>query len=311
MHIVAVDTIEPGSEYGCTLALGNFDGVHKGHWAVIDAARRPGRPLAAALFEPHPRQYLIPDGPPFRLQTSGQRARALAALGVETLYVIAFDAKLAAMTDARFVDEILVQRIGAGMVAVGFDFRFGHDRMGDTSSLARLGGARFETVVVDSVDDAPLEGKISSTAIRRAIFAGDLATAERMLGRPWAIEGAVDQGFQRGRTINFPTANVPLGAYIRPKFGVYATTTDIGDGVWRPGVANCGVKPTVGAQAAPLLETHIFDFAADLYGRVVETRLMHFLRPEQKFETFEALRDQIARDAQQARSLLGAPEKMS
>lgn len=313
MRILTVDTIEPGVERSCALALGNFDGVHKGHRAVVDTARAKGAglPLAAAVFEPHPRQYFRPDDAPFRLQTNGQRAKAIAALGVEILYVIPFNADVATMSDTQFVDEILVRRIGAGVVVIGFDFRFGHDRMGDTGSLARLGGTRFETVVVDSVDDAPLEGKISSTAVRIALTKGDCATAERMLGRPWTIEGMVEQGHQRGRTIGMPTANVGLGAYLRPCFGVYATLTDVGDGIWRPGVANCGVKPTVGAQPAPLLETHIFDFAGDLYGRMIETRLVRFLRPEQKFESFEALRDQIAQDARQARHLLDALEKSS
>ena len=295
----------PAGARGASVALGNFDGVHRGHQAVVAAAAAYDLPLMAAVFEPHPRRFFRPDSPPFRLQSSRQRARALADLGVVVLHEIRFDRALADMTDEQFVKDILVDRLGVKHVAVGFDFRYGHNRMGDAESLGRYGVQfGFTAEIVDEVDDAQHEGKVSSTEIRDALQAGDVARAADLLGRPWAIEGVVIDGFKRARGIGFPTANVALGDYVRPLYGVYATMTDVGDGQWRPGVSNCGVRPTVGAGHEPLLETHIFDFDGDLYGRLTETRPLHFLRPEQKFENFEALTKQIADDAAQARRLL-------
>ncbi len=305
MDAVSATTRLPDDARGASIALGNFDGVHLGHQAVIAAARvgAEGKRVAAAVFEPHPRRFFQLDAPPFRLQTSGQRARALGDAGVDLLIEIAFDAVLSQMTDEAFAKEILVDRLGAARVAIGFDFRFGRGRMGDAAALKRHGEAfGFEVEVVDAVDDGHDPDKVSSTSIRSALQTGDMDQAERLLGRPWAIEGEVITGMQRARGIGFPTANVALGDYLRPLFGVYATATNVGDGVWRPGVSNCGVKPTVGGVAEPLLETHVFDFSADLYGRTVETRLMHFLRAEKKFESFEALTTQIAEDGKAARA---------
>ena len=300
----AAEPIPVGAR-GASVALGNFDGVHRGHQAVVAAAAKHDLALMAAVFEPHPRRFFRPDSAPFRLQSAGQRARALADLGVVVLHEIRFDRALADMTDEAFVKDILVDRLGVAHVAVGFDFRYGHNRMGDAASLARH-GARFgfTAEIVNEVDDARHEGKVSSTEIRDALQAGDTTTAADLLGRPWAIEGVVIDGFKRARGIGFPTANVGLADYVRPLFGVYATMTDIGDGQWRAGVSNCGVKPTVGAAPEPLLETHIFNFDGDLYGNRVETRLLHFLRPERKFEDFAALTKQIAEDAAQAKQML-------
>lgn len=305
-EVLSADTPVPAAARGASVALGNFDGVHRGHQAVVAAAARAaqGRPLAAAVFEPHPRRYFQPDAPPFRLQSARQRAGALFALGVSAVHELRFDATMAARTDEDFARDVLAARIGAAHVAVGFDFRYGRDRMGDARSLQQHGARYGFTVeIVDEVDEAGHPEKVSSTAVRNALQAGDPAHAAELLGRPWAIEGEVIQGAQRGRTIGFATANVSLADYVRPKFGVYATRTDIGDGRWHAGVANCGVKPTVGADA-PLLETHIFDVSPDLYGKRIETQLIAFLRPEQKFESFEALTTQIAEDAKQARAVL-------
>lgn len=288
-----------------SIALGNFDGVHMGHQAVLAAAKAGAhdRLVAAAVFEPHPRRFFKPDSEPFRLQTSRQRARALAACGAEALIEIAFDAALSKMSDEAFAREIIAERIGAARVAVGVDFRFGRDRMGDTAALAKYGERYdFEVEIVDAVDDGHHPDKVSSTSIRTALQSGDVADAARLLGRSWAIEGKVISGMQRARSIGFATANVALGDYLRPMFGVYATLTDIGDGVWRAGVSNCGVKPTVGSVAEPLLETHIFDFSGDLYGRIVETQLVRFIRAERKFDSFEALTTQIAEDSRVARA---------
>jgi riboflavin kinase/FMN adenylyltransferase len=258
------------------------------------------------VFEPHPRELFRPDDPPFRLQSPGQRARALAALGVQTVFEIRFDRALAALSDEDFARVILRDRLGVAHVAIGFDFTFGRDRMGDAASLARHGAKfGFSVAVVDAVADAA-GPKISSSAIRDAIGAGRMEDAAALLGRPWAIEGLVGPGFARGRTIGFPTANLGLGAYVRPRFGAYAVIAELENGVRRPGVANCGIKPTVGGDREPLLETNVFDFDGDLYGRRIEVELLHFLRPEQKFESIDALKAQILSDAELARRLLGS-----
>lgn len=295
----------PAALRGANVALGNLDGVHLGHQAVVRAAAAgPGRLLAAAVFEPHPRLFFQPNAAPFRLQTPDQRARALAALGVEAVFALRFDSAMAGLSDEAFAREVLAQRLGLAHVAVGRDFRFGRGRMGDVQSLTRHGQALgFSVGVVDAVDDAAEGEKISSTAIRACIGEGRPEAAAALLGRAFAIEGPVLSGAQRGRTIGFPTANQGLGDYVRPRFGVYAVRVDLGDGVQRPGVANCGVKPTVGA-SEPLLETHVFDFEGDLYGRTIEVALIAFLRPERRFDSFPALTAQIAEDAAQARRRL-------
>jgi riboflavin kinase / FMN adenylyltransferase len=308
MKIVAADSPVPEALAGASIALGNFDGVHLGHQAVLAAAvaGAAGRPVAAAVFEPHPRRVLKPDAPPFRLQTSAQRARALAARGADALFEITFDHALAHKSADDFVRDVLVGRLRARRIAVGEDFRFGRDRTGDTSTLSALGAQLgFDVEIVDAIDDGHHPDKVSSTTIRAAIQSGAMEEAERLLGRPWAIEGDVITGMQRARTINFATANVALGEYLRPMFGVYATETNVGDGVWRPGVSNCGVKPTIGGVDQPLLEAHLFDFSADLYGKTIETRLHRFIRAERKFESFEALTTQIAEDGKAARAFFG------
>jgi riboflavin kinase/FMN adenylyltransferase len=290
---------------GAAIALGNFDGVHLGHQAVIGSARRAaemrGAPLGVAVFEPHPRRVLKPEAPPFRLQTSEQRARTLKALGVAQLYEIAFDRALSQLSDEDFARRVLAERLGVIHVSVGADFRFGRSRMGDVESLRRLGSALgFSVDAVAPVGDG---AKISSTAIREAIGAGAMDKASALLGRPWAIEGVVQRGFQRGRGFGFATANIGLSDYVRPRLGIYAVRVRI-NGALHDGVASVGVNPTVGALPAPLLEAHIFDFDADLYGKTIHVELIAFLRDEAKFENAEILARQIAEDAAAARSLL-------
>ncbi|NWG52396.1 MAG: bifunctional riboflavin kinase/FAD synthetase [Hydrogenophilaceae bacterium] len=292
----------PAAFRGGALALGVMDGVHLGHQAVTAAARAHGRPLLAAVFEPPPRRHFQPDAPPFRLQTSAQRARALAALGVDAVIELPFDQALATIEAEAFAREILAARFGAAHVAVGFDFQFGRARAGDAAALTAF-GAQFGFSVSTT---APVErdgAKVSSTRIRGLIAEGEVEAAAALLTRPWAIEGIVEGGQQRGRTIGFATANVALGDYVRPRFGVYAVRVDVGGAV-HGGVANVGVRPTVGAAATPLLEAHLFDFSGDLYGRTIEAALVAFLRPEQKFESFEALKAQIERDVEAARAAL-------
>ncbi len=308
MRVFTADGPIPEAFKGAAVALGVMDGVHRGHQSVLRAAGEATAarvaPLAAAVFEPHPRTHFQPDAPPFRLQTAAQRARALSACGAGAIFEIPFGPSLAALTADQFVEEVLARRLGVSHVAVGFDFRFGQGRAGDVDALARAGAVHGFSV---SVTQPVLRAgeKISSTAIRARLAAGDARAAADMLTRPWAIEGVVIAGAQRGRTIGVPTANIALGAYQRPRFGVYAVRVDLGDGALRPGVANCGVKPTVGADE-PLLETHVFDYEGDLYGRAIEVSFIDFIRPERAFASLDALKAQIGDDTAAARTLLAA-----
>jgi len=309
MRVLAASDSIDASARGAAIALGNFDGVHRGHQAVIGSARKAAQelnaPLGMAVFEPHPRRFFFPGAPPFALQTFAQRARAAAAIGVVATYEIAFTAELASWSDRDFAQRLLIDRLGARHVSVGDDFRFGKNRVAGVEELARLGEELgFSVTAVSQVE--ALGDRISSTAIRDALAEGDIGLANSLLTRPWAIEGEVERGFQRGREFGFATANVKLGEYTRPKLGVYAVRVNAGDGAWRPGVASIGVNPTVGALPEPLLEAHIFDFDADLYGRMIEVQLHGYLRAEAKFDDIEALKHQMARDAAQARAMLGA-----
>ncbi len=293
---------------GGVAALGNFDGVHRGHLAVLNTAAalaaKIGAPLVAACFKPHPRRYFAPDSPPFRLHSDAQRARALAQAGAARVHLIPFGPETAAMSPEAFTRDVLAQGLKLDGVVTGGDFRFGKDRAGGADDLARLGGAfGFEARAAEEV--AGEGGKISSTQIREAIQAGAPERARDLLGRPFAIEGVVAKGDQRGRTIGFPTANVALGDYVRPKFGVYAVRARLADGRTVPGVANIGRRPTVAGLDARL-EAHLFDFAADLYGETVEVALEAFIRPETKFDGLDALKAQIAKDSAKARQVLGA-----
>lgn len=309
MPTLAPSSTIPHDARGAAIALGNFDGVHAGHQAVIASAgavaEQNGTALGVAVFEPHPRRFFKPDTPPFRLQNARQRARALSEVGVQEVFEIGFDAALAGSTDREFAERVLRDLLGVTHVSVGADFRFGKGRSGDAVSLAALGAELGFTV--DAV--APVGGanKVSSSGIREAIARGDMAEARAQLTRPWAIEGEVLRGFERGRTLGMPTANVALGEYVRPRLGVYAVRVDIGDGPWMPGVASVGVNPTVGALPEPLLEAHLFDFSGDLYGRTIEVEIIAFLRDEAKFDSLGELKRQMTQDVIDARrALIGA-----
>ena len=310
----------PASQRGAAAALGAFDGVHRGHQAVIASAReaadRLGAPLAVVSFDPHPRRWFQPDAAPFRLMTAGQMARALEPLGVERLYLLPFDADMAAMSDEAFAVDVLSGRpqaaqgavghkdgLGLAHASVGFDFTYGKGRTGSPDGLARIGRRLgFPVAVTERVDDAG-GLKLSSSAVREALNAGDMPRAQAILGRPFAIEGEVVHGEKRGRTIGVPTANVRLGDYMRPAYGVYATRTRLPDGRVIDGVANLGVRPMFEI-AEPLLEVWLFDFAEELYGQVVETELVALLRGEMKFDGLDALKAQIDADAAAARAVL-------
>jgi riboflavin kinase/FMN adenylyltransferase len=299
--------LAPGDR-GAAVALGNFDGVHKGHQQVIAgaarAARKVGAPLAVITFDPHPRRLFHPDEPAFRLMTTDQQARALADLGVDLLYVLNFDFEMANFSDRAFAEHVLHEGLGVRHVAVGFDISFGKGRTGSPRAMADYGAELGFSV---SVAEAAGEGaeKYSSTAVRAALRDGHPEAAAAILGRPFAIEGVVRRGQQLGRQLGFPTANVFMVDYVVPRLGVYATRTRLPDGRLVPGVANIGKNPTTG-EVETRLEVWLFDFDEDLYGQVIETRLIAFLRPEEKFGSIDLMVEQIRRDEQSARGILGA-----
>ena len=292
---------------GATVALGNFDGVHLGHAHLLRTAHsaRPGAPLAVLTFEPHPREVFRPEDPPFRLTLAAERADALAALGVQVLYEVPFDTGFAQLPAEAFVTDVLHRGVGAAHLACGPDFAFGHRRGGDiallTAQAERLG---IGLTVVPKLAD--VQGPISSTRIRRLLQDGYPERAAAELGRPWTVRGEVCHGEKRGRTIGFPTANLPLGRHLEPARGVYAVRARLPDGTTVPGVANIGRRPTVNEGTESRVEAHLFDFAGDLYGQEMTVALHAFLRAERKFASFEALRGQIVADAEAARGVVGS-----
>ena len=296
----------PPEARGATVALGNFDGVHRGHAHVLASAHaaRPDAPLAVLGFEPHPRELFRPDDPPFRLTLPAARADVLARLGVHHVVEVAFDRAFSLLSADRFVTEVLQGALGAVHLACGPDFAFGHRRGGDLAMLAERAEAYgMGLTVVPPLVDA--QGAISSTRIRRALQDGYPERAAADLGRPWSIRGIVSHGDARGRTIGFPTANIALGRQLEPARGVYAVTALV-DGRVVPGVANIGRRPTVADGAISRVEAHLFDFGEDLYGRELDVSLHAFLRAERRFTGLEELRQQIAVDAAEARGLLKA-----
>lgn len=295
---------------GAVLALGNFDGLHRGHQAVIAKAKSIAEglkaPLGIGLFRPHPYRYFKADAPPFRLMTPEVRAEIMPSLGVERLYEIPFDETLREMDDTQFVELVLHQGLGIKHVVVGEDYGFGKNRCGNVESLTRLCAERGIGVTpMKPVGLHALYGKYGSTEIRKSLQQGDVFHAAHMLSRPWIVDGVVQLGQQRGRTINFPTANLEFGDLVRPKFGVYCVEVKLpGSDDWIPAIANTGNRPTVGGEEARL-EVHIFDFEQDIYGQHIEVRFRSFIRPEQKFKSFDHLRAQIVRDCEGAKTLFG------
>ena len=295
------------ADKGAAVALGNFDGVHLGHQRVIGdaakAAAQLGAPLGVISFEPHARMHFQPDAPPFRLSNAHQLARTVERMGADFLYLLPFGVEMANFTDHDFVEQVLVAGLGVRHVAVGFDITFGKGRSGDPKGMRQFGEEfGFSVSVAQSVENN--DGKISSSAAREALRHGKPETATAILGRPFAIEGVVQKGRQLGRTLGFPTANVHLGDYVAPKFGVYATRTRLNDGREMPGVANVGENPTTGV-VEPRLEVWLFEFDEDIYGETIETDLIAFLRPEEKFDSIDIMVDQIRIDARRARDIFG------
>lgn len=302
MLILAGDAPVPADLRGGWIAMGNFDGVHLGHRAVIgravERARAVGRPALVGTFDPHPVRLFRPDAPPMALQRLDQRLEAIAALGVDATIVWRFDAGFAARSAADFEDELAV-RLGVSGVVTGWDFTFGQGRAGTVATLARETRFEAEAVPPVSLDGPP----VSSTRIREALRAARPEEAARLLGRPFTLRGTVIRGARLGRTLGFPTANMALGDYVRPAYGVYAVRVRLPDGSVADGVANLGVRPMI-QPPQELLETWIFDWSGDLYDREIDVALIAFIRPEASFDSLETLGAQVRTDAEAARQLL-------
>ena len=309
MHRLSLDQPIADELRGAIVALGNFDGFHLGHQAVVGRAVQRGfherRPVIVATFDPHPVRLFKPEVPPFRLTSLDQRERLFAGAGADAMLVFEFTRELAATSAEDFVD-MLVSKLGAGGIVTGDDFTFGKGRAGNVAVLADV-AARHGVAAEAVAPVSASERRVSSGFIREALAAGDLATATALLTRPFAVEGVVEHGDKRGRELGYPTANVSLGDYQRPKYGVYAVRVRLDDGRELPGVANLGVRPTFDPPKE-LLEAFVFDFDEDLYGRTIEIALHHYLREERKFDGPEPLAAQMAEDCEAARRALeGSP----
>ena len=298
----------PENLRGAILALGNFDGFHLGHQVVVGEAmawaRAESRPCIVATFDPHPMRYFKPDVEPFRLTSLEQREELFGAAGAQAMLVFHFDAALANLDAEQFLGAMLSEHLGVVGIVTGEDFTFGKGRSGNPEMVASLRarygiGSRRVAAVIDA------EGRISSSRIRDALKAGDCATATRLLTRPFAVRGIVQHGDKVGRSIGFPTANLDMGGYLRPRYGIYAVTGHLPDGRVVQGAANLGIRPTFDPPKE-LLEPFFFDFAGDLYGQEIEVGFHHFLRGEAKFDSLDALTAQMERDCDEARKLLSA-----
>jgi riboflavin kinase/FMN adenylyltransferase len=312
MRLFRHHTEIPAEARGAVVALGNFDGIHRGHQAVIataaEVAKNLGTTRAILTFEPHPREFFRPDQPPFRLTPLRIKVRQFEAMGIDYLFVLTFNAELAQKSAEAFVVEVLSQGLEVAHVVVGYDFVFGHGRRGNAVLMADLG--RLHGFGVTSVSAVASEGGevFSSTRVREHLLAARPLEAARLLGRPWEIEGRVEHGQKLGRDLGFPTANLLLGGYLQPALGIYAVKAGIDEGrgtVWHDGVASLGYRPTVGGTHV-LFEVYLFDWSGDLYGRHLRVALIDYLRPEKKFDDLQGLQAQIARDCDEARRLLAA-----
>ena len=306
-HIVRGDAaaLAPGALAGVVVAIGNFDGVHRGHRAVIAAAlaraRALGRKAAALTFDPHPRTFFRPDLPMFRLSSERDKMRLLAATGLDGAVILRFDAALAATSAQDFITRILVGRLGIAGAAIGFDFHFGKDRKGSPAYLAGQGAELGFTVdVVPPLQD---EGRpVSSGAVREALGAGEVVEAAELIGAPWFVSGEVVHGEKRGRDLGFPTANIRLDPSCGLKHGIYAVRAQI-DGRLVDGVASFGRRPTFD-NGAPLLEVFLFDFSGDLYGKTIDVAFIGWIRGEEKFASIDALKQAMDRDVVRAKDAL-------
>jgi riboflavin kinase/FMN adenylyltransferase len=301
------------SDRGASAVIGNFDGVHLGHQAVLgrarEIARERGRLLGVVTFEPHPREFFFPDAPPFRLMNAEAKGHRLERLGVDRLYQLAFDASLASLSAEAFAREVLKDGLGLNHVVIGADFHFGKGRQGKAADLARLGGELgFGVTVAELLSVEAAGGPVSSTRIRDALSEGRPGLAREMLGHWHRIEGPVLHGEKRGRELGYPTANMSLDRLHPPRHGIYAVLADVLTGPHAgsySGVASLGVRPMFGVNEANL-ETHLFDFSGDLYDQHLSVALVEYLRPEMRFDTLDMLVQRMGADSAQARSVLAA-----
>ena len=293
--------LPPSADAHVALTIGNFDGVHRGHRAMlsrlVEAAEDLGLPSAVLTFDPPPREFFAKASAPPRLSSVRDKIEAFAAHGVARTYVARFDARLASLDPQSFIDGVLLSRLGVRWVLVGEDFRFGKGRAGDIATLR----AAAKTFSVEAMRTVAIEGeRASSTAVRAALAAGDLVRAKALLGRGFTIRGRVGHGAKLGRTLGFPTANIPLKRKA-PVAGIFAVRVHGIDGTPRTGVASVGVRPTVAAELVPVLEVFIFDFDAPIYGRRIGVEFMHKLRDEERYPDLATLTRQIGDDVAQAR----------
>jgi len=301
----------PDAFKGAVVALGNFDGVHLGHQALIGEAKRlaaeRNAPLGVVAFEPHPQEFFRPGTGSFRLTPFRTKARLIAGQGADVMYALAFDADMAKKSAQEFVIDVLVEGLGVGHVVVGADFQFGKGRSGNTTVLSYMGEMEGFGVTIFAPVEAQGHGKISSTDIRKALKSGQPQEAARLLGHWWTIESHVVPGDRRGRAIGFPTINMRLEGSLEPAHGIYAVRARVLENertiARYDGVASYGIRPMFEVQE-PILETYLFDFEGDLYGRHLAIELIAWLRPEAKFDGLDALKAQIARDCDDARAAL-------
>ncbi len=306
MERLTPDQPVPQHLRGSILALGNFDGFHLGHQAVVNRAVARGhherRPVIVATFDPHPVRFFKPGVPPFRLTSLDQREELFARAGGDAMLVFRFDQELATTTAEDFVAELLGARIGAAGVVTGEDFTFGHKRGGNAEVLKKLG--LQAGIAAEAVAPVLLDGtRISSGRIREALAEGNPGAATRLLSRPFAVQAVVERGDGRGRDLGYPTANLRLGDYQRPAYGIYAMRVRLDDGREFPGVGSLGIRPMF-EPPVELLEAHLFEFGEDLYGRTIEVALHAFIRPEAKFDNLDALALRMREDEAQACKLL-------
>ena len=306
MQRLTLDGGIPDDLNGSIVALGNFDGFHLGHQAVVGRAVQRAfherRPAIVATFDPHPVSYFKPDAPPFRLTSLDQRERLFAHAGADAVLVFEFNEKLRETSAEEFVSWLLAGKIGAAGVVTGDDFSFGKGRSGNVETLKTLGG--YSGIISETVAPVLVDGeRVSSGRIREALVAGDIGHATHLLSRDFAVEGVVQRGDQRGRELGYHTANLTLGDYQRPKYGIYAVRVTLPDGTEHPGVASLGIRPTF-SPPQELLEAHLFDFDGDLYGQTIEVALHAWIREEKKFDGMDALAAAMREDEAQARHLL-------
>lgn len=307
MRIIRDPDFIADTDRGAAAAIGNFDGVHLGHQAVIDLTRSVanGAPLGIITFEPHPRDHFAPDAPPFRLMNAAAKANRLEKLGIDRLYQVPFNGALAALTPREFAQNIVVDQLGLAHVVVGEDFCFGKDRLGNAATLRAFGSEMgFDVTIAPMLSTAA--GNVSSTAIRQALSDGKPRAAAEMLGHWHRIDGPVITGEQRGRDLGYPTANMSIDGLHPPKFGVYAVKADVLEGPHTgsyDGAASIGVRPMFGVNT-PNCETFLFDFSGDLYGTQLSVALVEYLRGEEKFDGLDALITQMDADCARARDIL-------